>query len=407
MSALDPEDFGRAVRALLAAPIVQRSDKPDSFRLVAIQYRPLREWFESNLGWRLHVDLPGGVARLHKRSVEPDPRRGLHRTRGKKRAFDSLRYQILCLACTGLLRRPHQTMGDLADLLEQTTASDEALTNFDPTRHAHRLAFVDVMIWLEDQGIIKATAGRLDTFSSAERKDAVIKAQTQLIPMLLSCETPPSRVADLGQTKTPKEWAIALSQEGLDLQLAQEPHAFDQSQKNKRARQRILRLLLDDPVMDLRDLSAAEKHYLQSPSGRDKVMKVLAEAGFVCERHNEIWLAVDPSLESSDVPEIFSQRPSVVEQVAGLLLLSLLVVDKRGTRVGVPRTIESLEADLSAHMKRNPNWGKGARKSGVAVNCKEALDLLAEFGLVAIRDGQAHPRPAAARYCVQLQSSSS
>lgn len=399
---MDAEDFGRALRILLARPLLLRSEEAESFRLIATQRRDLREWFESNLGWRLYIDLPGGIARLHKRSLAKDPRRGLRRVSGSKRAFDPLRYQLLCLVCAELLRRPHQTMGDLADTIEQVTASDEQLANFDTTRHVHRLAFVDVLVWMQERGVIEATAGRFEAFSSTEKSDAVLRARTHLIPQLLSCETPPSRVASLAQAHTPDEWIEALSKERRDTHFEQEPQSMDQSQRNLRARHRILRRLVDDPVMDLKELSAPELHYLQSPSGREKIMKALAKAGFICERHTDTWLAIDPSLESSDVPALFGMRPSVVQQVACLLLMKLVDVDKRGSRVGLPRSVEALESDLASHMERNPKWGRAARKAGVELSCREALERLAEFGLVLIRDAQVFPRPAAARYSVEL-----
>ena len=55
MSASGIDDRQRAARALLMRPLV-RSASGDDFRL-AKKYAPdLRDWFDTNTGWTLHVD---------------------------------------------------------------------------------------------------------------------------------------------------------------------------------------------------------------------------------------------------------------------------------------------------------------------------------------------------------------
>ena len=141
MRFLDNDSGSRAaaIRALLASPLILRSRDEELFRSVATQRGFLVPWFEDNLGWQLQVDVRAGIARLHKRVRDPDPRRGLRRSRSSKRPFDTLRYQLLALTCAELLRRPHTTLGDLSDAIARISAADDRLGVFDVSRHSHRV----------------------------------------------------------------------------------------------------------------------------------------------------------------------------------------------------------------------------------------------------------------------------
>ena len=140
------EWYAASIRALLADPLVLRSRDEETFRAIAAERTPLAAWFEDNLGWQLCVDVRAGIARLHKRTAGPDARRGLRRSRSSKRPFDAFRYQLLTLACAQLLRRPHTTLGDLADAVTRIAAGDADLHAFDVARFSDRIAFVDALL---------------------------------------------------------------------------------------------------------------------------------------------------------------------------------------------------------------------------------------------------------------------
>lgn len=411
------EELGPAIRALLARPLLQRRTEPELFRSVAVSRARLSRWFEEHLGWRLHVDLPGGFARLHKRAAVLDPLRGLRRPRGERRPFDVLRYQLLALVCAQLLRRPLGTMGDLADALERLMGADPVFARFDPTRHVHRVAFVDVLVWLREQGAVECTAGELEGFSATEAADAVLRANTTMIPQLLSSDIPASRVRDElarahGGGMVPEagadaeRWIARLAEEPRYGPVVVDPDAVDRGLRLEWARHQILRRLLDDPVVELDRLPEAVREYLQSPAGRDKVLEVVREAGLACERHQQVWLVIDGSLESSDSAPLFGSRPSVLQQVAGLLLSTLVPCAADGRRELLPRSIGALEAALEEHMRRHPKWAQGARKVGVPATCRSALELLESFGLVEFDGDSARPRAAAARFSFEFGTAS-
>lgn len=401
------DERASAIRALLAQPLIRRQRHPDMFRSVAVHFGELRDWFQLNLGWRLQVDRAAGIARLHKRTSHPDPRRGLRRRSSAGRPFDPLRYQLLSLVCAQLLRRTHTTLGDLADSLARLTGSDAALLDFEPRRHAHRVAFVDVLVWLRDMGALETTAGDLEGFALAERKDAVLRADTTVIPLLLSSDTPPSSVGLRREASGPEGWIKALTREPRYGTTAADPDGADRSQRVEWARHETLRRLLDDPALDLNALPSALRDYLQSPAGRDKVIREVAAAGLECERHVDVWLAVDPSGESSDAPPLFGSRSSVASQVAGILLRALAPTGEDGVRRLLPRSVSALEGALEAELKRHRGWAQGARKAGVSPTCAEAIELLESFGLVARVGEEVRPRPAAARYMVDMDRATS
>ncbi len=398
-TSLDEDQLGLAIRALLARPLLRRSDEADLFRVVAVQRFELGVWFEENLGWRLRVDLPAGVARLHKRAAVPDRHRGLRRARGSARLFDVLRYQLLALACAQLLRRPHITVGDLADAIARVTGSDEGLHTFDPTRHAHRVAFVDVLLWMSSMGAVASMVGDLEGYSSAEQTDAVLRADTTVIPLLLSSDTPPSSI-ETSSAPDAEAWVQALTREPRYGIALDDPDLADRDQRLQWARHQLLRRLLDDPAVDLATLPAPVRDYLQTPAGRDKTLRLLAQAGLECERHADVWLALDPSGQATERTFASTSRPSVTQQAAALVLRALTPAGEDGKRRPVPRSVQALEAELDGAMKRHRNWARGARKAGTAATCAEALDLLEQFGLVT-RDGdEVRPRPAAARFSI-------
>jgi uncharacterized protein (TIGR02678 family) len=400
---VNQDERAAAIRTLLARPLVRRQSDADAFRAIAVHRADLAKWFEENLGWRLQVDLPGGVARLHKRSSAQDPHRGIRRQSGTQRPFDPLRYQLLALVCAHLLRRSHVTLGDLADALGRVSGSDPDLREFDPTRHAHRLAFVDVLVWLREMGAVETTVGDLEGFASAERKNAVLRADTTVIPLLLSTDTPPSRVRADADTDM-NAWVTELTREPRYGTAPTAPEEADRDQRIQWARHQALRRLLDDPVVDMGTLPPVVREYLQSPAGREKAIREVGAAGLECERHVDVWLAVDPTGESSDLAPLFGSRSSIAQQTAGVVLAALSEVGDDGERRMMPRTVSALEAALEAQLKRHRKWAQGARKAGVGAMCAEAVELLQAFGLVECVGDEVCPRPAAARYSVAVDS---
>lgn len=395
----DSDERSVAIRALLANPLLLRSRSEELFRSVAALRGFLEHWFQENVGWQLHVDVRAGIARLHKRTHTPDPRRGLQRGRSSRRPYDALCYQILALACAELLRRPHTTLGDLADAISRISAADPALRVVDFTRHADRVSFVDVLLYLIDIGAIDVTAGNVDGFSSSQQSDAVLVADTSLIPLLLSSDTAPSRIS----APSTSEWIEQLTHEPRYGTAATDPDKTDRDQRARWARHQAIRCLLDEPAIDLGRLPVGVQQYLLTPAGRDKAIAAAVTAGLHVERHADVWIAVDPSGESTPTTFTTAGRSSTAEQAAAIVLASLVSVRPDGSRQVLARSLSSLRHTLERELANHPTWARTFRgDGGVEALLEIAIHLLEEFGLVERVMDELVARPAATRFAVRI-----
>lgn len=378
-----------AIRALLARPLLTRERDEDTFRQVVAHRTDLVDWFDQTCGWPLTVDVPGGTARLVKRRQDPDATRPARRpTDG--RPFDRMRYVLAMTVCAELVTRPHTTIGDLADAVAVVTAGEQALPAFDAGDRRHRGAFVDVLRWLDDAGVLAVTAGDLDRFSG-ERHDAVLQADTKRLAGMLASATPPSRAA----AATTEEWVAALTAEPRYGDVTSPDVASEQ--RNRWGRHQVVRALLDDPAVDLDDLDDAARAYLDTPTGRTVVADAVAAAGLTLERHADVLVAVDESRTATDAT--FGDGSAIVSQVAATLL-DALVGDERRPRA---TSMAALTATVAGLLADDPGWARTYQDDGGARSlAAAAVDTLVAFGL-ATRDGdRVAGRPAAARYAVTV-----
>jgi uncharacterized protein (TIGR02678 family) len=372
------EERSRAIRHLLAAPLVDIDADPDAFRLVARHQADLIEWFDATCGWMLAVDVAAGFARLAKRAAELDPSRPLNRTRGTRQPFDRRRYQLLCLVCAELVRHPVTTIGILAG----------AVGGLDTSRHAERAAFVDALRALVAWGALRTSGGEVESFLDSDRGNAMLMADTARLHRLVSSATAPSALPDGLSTESAID---ALLREPRYGEAPTEPEAADVDQRMKWVRHTLARRLLDDPVTYLDDLSPAESDYLSTPSGRRWLRDRVADAGFELEERAEGLLAVDPDGIATD--REFPAPAGNAHQLA------LLLLDRLARPPGAlePR---SLRREVDGVLERFPGWARSHREGdGPDRLAEEAVDLLVGFGLAAREaGGRIVARPALSRY---------
>jgi uncharacterized protein (TIGR02678 family) len=379
-------DRSVAVRRLLATPLLDAETHPEAFRGVVGHASWLAGYFDQACGWSLTVDSAAGFARLAKRSAKIDTSRPLRRTRGDGAPFDRRRYQLLFLACAELVRHPVTTVGLLA-----SAVSAEA--GLDTSRHGERGAFVDALRALASWGALRVSAGDVDAFVDSEHANAILTADTARLHRLLASPIAPSTLSDDIDANTAIE------------RLAAEPRYGDVDDldegevRNRWARHRLGRRVLDDPVVHLDELSAVERDYLASLSGRRWLRERVAEAGFELEERDEGMVAVDPDCIATD--RRFPAPQGNAHQLA-LLLVDRLVppgIDGRRLHRLDPG---QLRAEVAAIMARFPSWARGRRDGDGPMHLTgEAIDLLVGFGLVRREpDGGVVARPALARYRV-------
>lgn len=357
--------FAAAVRALLERPFLTRSD--DIWPAIVANDTALVEYFEETCGWALTVDARRGHARLHKRRVEPDPTRSLRRDNGTPMRRGG--YAMLALVAAELVSRPTTTVGDLADNLATAALADTTLPAFDPTVHAHRLAFVDALRWYVTNSFAQITAGDLDRYHGGTG-DAVIAADPARFSELLATSTPPSRVP----AGTTDDWVAALSAEPR-YQLVEDGRG-DSDAVNRHSRHQLGRALLDDPGVIIEDLDDNARRYLASGPGRARLRDATERAGFIYEESSDVIVAVDPSAEATD--RTFGRSVDTITQVA-IAILDEITPNRDSTDAV---SVDTIEAFVDTLLGQDPDWAASYQKPGGAqLLAREALETLAAFTL--------------------------
>lgn len=382
----------RAVRSLLGRPFLDAGADPDDFRLVVRHASWLVDYFEKTCGWALVVDAPAGFARLAKRAAAVGVSRPLRRSRSVPAPFDRRRYELLCLIAAELVRHPVTTVGFLAGHV-----AGEAV--LDTSRQAERAAFVDALRALIGWGAVRATAGDVDAFVDSARANALLTADTARLHRLLVSPTAPSSLPAGMETTEATEQLRREPRYGLAPEEGEGPgEGVGDEARNRWARHRLGRRLLDDPVVYAEQLSATERSYLTSLSGRRWLRDRVEEAGFELEERLEGLLAIDPEAVATD--RQFPAPLGNVHQLALLLVDRLVPEAADGRRTLGGLSPDQLRREVDAVLARFPGWARGRRDDGGPARLgEEAADLLASFGLVRREpDGTLTALPALARY---------
>lgn len=379
-----------AVRRLLAQPFLAAGSDPDAFRLVARHGPWLADYFDQTCGWALAVDVASGFARLAKRPAAVDPSRPLRRTRGERAPFDRRRYQLLCLVCAELVRHPVTTVGMLAGAV----TADAGL---DTSRQAERTAFVDALRALIGWGALDVSAGELDAYVGSDRANALLSADTARLHRLLVPATAPSALCASLSTDEATDRLLDEPRYGTEPGAAPGSEMGEEA-RNRWARHRLGRRVLDDPVVHVEDLSDVETTYLASISGRRWLRDRAADAGLQLEERADGILAVDPEAVATDV--VFPAPAGNAHQLALLLVDRLVPTDPGGSRRISHLTAGELRSTVQDVLDRFPGWARGQREEGGPERlARQAVDLLVGLGLARWDDeGGVRARPALARY---------
>jgi uncharacterized protein (TIGR02678 family) len=385
------EEVARGIRLLLANPLISEREAAEWFDLVRRRREPIRQWFDYYCGWNVIVEPRLGYARLVKIRTAADPSRPARRHRSGRAPFDRRRYVLLCLVAAELLAVPVTTIGLLADRVSRASATDPVVAAFDSASRAERMAFADVLRLLESYGVIETVDGTTDTFVESATAKVLYRVDSTLLLRLLAAPVGPSQLA-VPAEEVPlrtEELLAAVSAERRYGGATDGPLPPSEVQRNLWLRHSILRRLADDPVVYTDDLSAAQRAYLASPTGRQLVRRAAEQGGFILEDRAEGMLLVDPDAIATD--SRFPDDASTAK-VAALLLLD---------RMASTSTVEQLTIIASALLAEFPRWAKSYRDDhGPAQLVSDALDVLSGFGLVQVGEGIVHVLPAAARYAV-------
>lgn len=389
------DEVSRGIRLLLATPLVSERIAPEPFELVRRRREPITKWFEYYCGWSLIVEPRLGYARLAKirpPGPSPDASRPARRHRSGRAPFDRRRYVLLCVVTAELLSVPVTTIGLLADRVSNASAADAALTGFDTASRAERMAFVDVLKLLESYGAIEVVDGSTDSYADSANAKVLYRIDTTLLMRLLAAPIGLSQLS-VPLDEVPlrfDELLSAVSQERRYGEPGDGALPVSETQRNLWLRHSIFRRLFDDPVVYLNELSADERAYLASPTGRQLLRRAASEAGFLLEERAEGVMLVDPDGLATD-----SRFP---DDASNAKVAALHLLDRIGATT---MTTEQLEREATTLLTRFPRWAKGYRgDDGARQLVSDALAVLSSFSLVRIDGGLVQPLPAAARYAM-------
>jgi uncharacterized protein (TIGR02678 family) len=389
------EEVAHGIRRLLSTPLITERGQPEAFDLVRRRREPIRKWFDYYCGWTLTVEPRLGYARLVKVRTVTDPTRPARRLRSGRAPFDRRRYALLCVVAAELLSVPVTTIGLLADRVGRATSADDVVPAFDTAARGERMAFVDVLRLLESYGVVEVVDGTTEAYVDSAEAKVLYRIDATLLLRLLAA---PVGASQLGVPIDDvalrfDELLAAVSRErryGLASGAHDETATRSDVQRNLWLRHSVFRRLVDDPVLYFDDLSADERAYLASPSGRQLLRRAADQAGFVLEERAEgvLFVDVDGIATDSRFPDDTGNA-----KVAALLLLESL---------STPSTVEQIEIEAAALLDRFPRWAKSYRDDdGPRQLAADALGVLTAFGLVQQEGGLVRPLPAAARYAVR------
>ncbi|MGH2861512.1 MAG: TIGR02678 family protein [Solirubrobacteraceae bacterium] len=373
----DQRDLRRAARALLRQPVLLARDDPETFRVVRQQASPLRDWFEQNTGWRLHIDAE--VARLFKRvGAGPD---GTHPAREPRSGlpFGRRRYVLVCLALSVLERADQQiTLGRLAEGII-VAAADERLAaagvTFELSGRGERGDLVAVVRILLELGVLARVAGDEEAFMR-DAGDVLYDVERRVMAVLISAARGPSTIT--GKSFTERLGALVAETEPASAEL-----------RNRATRHRLMRSLLDEPVLYYDELTEAERVYLSAQRGL-LTGRVGELTGLLSEIRAEGIAMVDARDELTDVrmPEIGTDGH------VALLISEELAADCRDVSVDELQTlVRRLVQEHSSYWRRN------TREPGAEVGLVEhALERLVALRLVRREGDRVHPLPALGRF---------
>jgi uncharacterized protein (TIGR02678 family) len=395
LAIIEREEAARGIRLLLASPLISERAAPEQFDLVRRRREPIRGWFDYYCGWTLTVEPRLGYARLVKVGVSPDPTRPARRARSSRAPFDRRRYVLFCLTAAELLSVAAITIGLLADRLSRASAADPVVGAFDSASRSERMAFADVLRQLESYGVLDVVDGSTDNFVDTAEAKVLYHVDSTLLLRLMAAPVGPSQLE-----VPPEEVALRLDEllamvsherrYGRPLDEQQDTAPISDVQRNLWLRHSIFRRLADDPVVYTGDLSADQRAYLASPTGRQLLHRAADQGGFTLEERADGLMLIDTEAIATDTK--FPDDASTAK-VAALLLLDQLR--------GAPGTQAQLDFRTAELLARFPRWALTYRDAeGPAKLRADAVAVLTEFGLARVDGDLVTPLPAAARYAV-------
>jgi uncharacterized protein (TIGR02678 family) len=380
IAAREQDERRQAVRVLLQTPVVtlHRTDA-EVFGYIRLHSKQLVTWFDRFLGYRLIVEPH--IARLIRpqyRLLPPD--RPASTMSGAP--FTRRRYVLFCLILAAVDGPPISiTLSDLGQRVRDLCAGLTDVEPYDAEQYVERRALVDAVRLAVAAGVLRFQEGDergyIDKGGTGIANNALYITDDRALAHALTLGLPISAFESLEELLT-----------------ASAPLSRTDDEARHR-RHRVYRLLIDEPVVYLDDLSADEIDYLKTQ--RAHITQQLEDwCGLHLEMRLEGAAAIDPEGKLSDVR--FPGQGMVPH--AALIICDHLRDLHHQSGGGAVASWPRVAAWVATAMVRFADrWRTYAeRPSGAEDMARDAVDLLARMRLVRIIDEGIVPLPAVARY---------
>lgn len=361
-----------AIRALLAQPLVG-DDQPDVVSNVRRHRRELEQFFTEELGYRLDASRPARV-RLAKVPGPGHVPRGM-RTRSGRR-FDARRYSLACLVLASA-----EVAGDrttLVRLFSDVAARAGGIDGlpFSAEVASDRRVFIQAVQAAESLGVLVLAEGDEERFARGEDgADALYRIDRERLALLPTTSAPPSLLS------SPE-------------QIAGDAYPDTEEGRVRRRRHRVMRALVEQPVVEVEDLTAEECDYLTRQ--RPRIERVLADhVGLSLEVRAEGWVAVDDDGGLSDLrwPDYGTAEVTALRICDELRAWRLA---GRATEWPWPEVVAfvgSLATEYAGLWRQDAGTDRGAEALAA-----EAVEILEDLRLVRRGPGGVFARAAAGRF---------
>jgi len=309
-----------AFRALLRNPLLLATGKTaEEYVLVRRHSEWLKHWLDRFPAWSLHIDRE--VARLRKRPADflDDTRPAIDRASGT--TFTRRRYALLCLALASLEQLgPQTTLDQVAQKITELIATDRELQAagllFDVGHYDQRRDLVHAIRLLIETGVLSRLDGDEQRFlDRSESSDVLYDIHRRILTSILHLSQSPSAMEAVRRSPT-DSLAERVAKLGDDPSI----------------RSRLVRALLDDPILYFHDLNDEERHYLEKH--RSYLLRQISEAtGLIAEVRAEGIAMVD---DAGDLTDINLPDSGTDAHLDLLLVQWFAECSRNGTETAIP-----------------------------------------------------------------------
>jgi uncharacterized protein (TIGR02678 family) len=391
----------RGLRALMRNPLLPATgETAKEYNLVRRHSVWLKYWLAKFPAWELYIDKE--VARLRKTppDLADETRGAVDATSGT--AFSRRRYALLCLALAALEKSERQTtLGKIAETIVEFVAADRELQTaglvFDISSYDQRRDLVHAVRLLLDFGLLRRIHGDEQQFLNRTGvRDALYEINRPVLAVMLNVSRSPSALEATARAGTRGQPPRHLETRTRGLALIDDPVPVTEDDRSRWIRSRLVRTLLEEPILYFRELNSEERAYLQRQRGY--LLRHLREAtGLMPEVRSEGIAMVD---DSGDLTDLRLPEEGTDGHV-GLLLATWLAKCARNSRdSAVPfSAIEQHIRDLIRI--HGSKWRKAVSEAGAETRLAEAaLQRLRGLRLIRITPDGVIPLPAVGRYAV-------